>query len=118
LSYGQLQVPDGTAVLPPVRYGSEASLGIYRSAASQLALSYGTLNAPGFTVAAAGILDWSLGHVKSRTTTIKVTLLAQVPDGGFIFVPGAGATGSDSSLVFRSGNTVHVFRSTETIALA
>jgi hypothetical protein len=118
LSYGQFSVPDGSAILPSVRYASEASLGIYRSAASQLAHSYGTLNSTGFKMAAAGILDWSLGHVVSRTTTIKVSLLAQIPDGGFMFMPGTAGAGSDSSLVFRSGNTAHVFRSTETIALA
>ena len=43
LSYGQLQLPAGTALAPSQAYSSESSLGWYRSAASTIAQSYGTM---------------------------------------------------------------------------
>lgn len=43
---GFLIAPDGSAQLPTLSYRSEQSLGLYRSAASTIAQSYGTFTAP------------------------------------------------------------------------
>jgi hypothetical protein len=43
-SAATLYTPDGTALTPAYAFSSETSLGLYRSAGSTLAQSYGTFN--------------------------------------------------------------------------
>lgn len=88
-------VPIGTAVAPAVRFDSEQSLGLYRSAASTLALSYGTLNL------ATGAANLSVRTVASFDSTT-------IPVDAILFAVNAT---SGASLGINSGGTVYWFDS-------
>ena len=53
-SVGSLALAQGTATAPALSFGSETSLGLYRSATSTIAQSYGTLSIPILDVGASG----------------------------------------------------------------
>jgi hypothetical protein len=86
--------PDGSAIVPSMAYISEESLGFYRSAASTLRQSYGTI-------------DFSQANLSIKTTGTSLTSLT-VPQGGFaLFVGGT----SGATLAARSGGTLYFFAS-------
>lgn len=72
-----VQVPSGTSLAPTLAFTSEVSLGWYRSAASQMVLSYGQLAtaqdgtnvAPAYTF----LSDMSRGFYRSAASTIAIT---------------------------------------------
>ena len=92
----------GTAVAPSNAFLSEVSLGLYRSAASQIAMSYGTLTATGFVFTK---LAGSAFTVASSATTRTFA------DGSFEFSI-LSLTSNGAQLAFRSGATIWKFAST------
>lgn len=75
-SFGTLRVGAGDASMPSIAFNSEASLGFYRSAASQMAMSYGQFilgdgssTHPSFGFAS----DQSRGLYRSAASTIAFT---------------------------------------------
>jgi hypothetical protein len=103
---GAMTLRDGSALIPSFAFASEASLGLFRSAASTIKPSYGTLDLSGCKV------------ISRTTASSNVSLLTQLNAGEFIFVAGAAGAGSDSTLAFRVGNTLYCFTSAYTVNLA
>lgn len=84
--------PDGTATQPGSAFSSEQSLGLYRSAASTLALSYGTLN----------LRNGAL----SLRTTASAGSTSNLTQGEFCLV---NVSTTSAQLAFRSGATTYLF---------
>lgn len=100
-----MEVGDGTALAPSHTFISDRSLGLYRSRASQIAMSYGQfLAGPGSAVApgVAFSSESSLGFYRSAASTLALSYgQAKVPDGSAILPPVCYS--SESSLgLFRS----------------
>lgn len=91
---GWINVPDGTVIRPSFEYTSEASLGLYRSAASIMALSYGFFSAPGLI---------------SSVTTAQSASSAKVTQQGQIIFSILSLTTNGCQMFYRSGNSVYVF---------
>lgn len=77
-----LSATDGSATTPPYNFSSETSLGWYRSAASHMALSYGTLSASALSVGRIA----SSGSIKADTKVVvgstSVGVAELTDDGG------------------------------------
>lgn len=58
------ELPDGTQAAPALSFGSETSLGWYRSQASSVSLSYGTLGLPGPNYLACATGDPNFGPMR------------------------------------------------------
>ena len=106
-SVGRLSVQTiGTAISPAMAFESERSLGWYRSAASTVALSYGTVVLQG----GASLGPNSGGGLSLGTYSFSITTAAaatSIPDAhlGLVF------RASGISLVYVSGGTVYSFGS-------
>ena len=87
----------GTAVAPGFAFLSEVSLGLYKSATSQVKLSYGTFNAPGLVFTTLG---GSAFTIASSATTRTIL------DTQFYF---AVTSTTSAELGFRSGQTIYKF---------
>jgi len=74
---------DGTAILPTYVTASEASLGWYRSAASTMALSYGTLWPQGTLWVTSGISAKSSVASFSYTSSSRTAMATEVWSSGF-----------------------------------
>jgi len=96
--YGQA----GTAQLPTHTFSSEASLGFYRSAASNLAASYGTLTLSGVAATVYA----------SSATTAQSGATAKLGQGQLYFSV-LSLTTNGGEFGFRSGNTVYRFASVD-----
>lgn len=125
----------GAAVGPTNFFTSEASLGFYRSAASQIATSYGTLNlggglaftseiSLGFQRSAASQVLMSYGTLNvagltassvlastgiliSSSTTAQSASSAKIPNQGQIVFSILSLTTNGAAMYFRSGNSVY-----------
>lgn len=95
-SLGNSSCTDGTALLPAKNFNSENSLGWYRSGASTMALSYGTLNLRG-------------GALSLRTTTSSASA-SNLTNGEICLV---AVSTTSAQLAFKSGNTVYVFNAVQ-----
>lgn len=128
---GKVVTPDGTALAPTQTFASEQSLGIYRSAASRIAISYGQLTIadgtstlPGLGTgsevslglyrSAASVLALSYGHFQGSisysglTAGTSATTAAQTVQGSIrISVLSLSTNGAE--IAFRSGNTTYKF---------
>lgn len=104
---------NGTAINPGYNFASEASLGVYRSAASRLALSYGQLDIPDGTAilpATAFRSEVSLGFYRSAASRIALS------HGELDLINGAA---TQPSFGFRSEASLGLFRSANsTMALS
>jgi hypothetical protein len=96
---GAMTLRDGTAILPSFAFASEASLGLFRSAASSIKASYGTF-------------DLTASWFKPSVNTAAVVGLAQIPDGVLVVSPTGALT---YSLAFKSGLTIFMWASTSTV---
>ena len=97
---GGSQVTAGTTLIPGLAIISEASLGLYRSAASTLAQSYGTFSAPGILASV----------IASSSTTAQSGATAKLGQGQLYFSV-LSLTSNGGEFGFRSGNTVYRFSS-------
>ena len=97
-------VGSGAAIGPTNFFTSEASLGFYRSATSQVALSYGTFNAAG--IQASSILA-ATGLLISSATTAQSASSAKIPNQGQIVFSILSLTTNGAAMFFRSGNSVY-----------
>ncbi len=86
--------PSGTALIPSFRFASEQSLGLYRSGASTLALSYGSFN----------LRQSRLVSVRTTGSLDSTTLATD--EMAFTIIAGSAAT-----LAIRSGGTIYYFTS-------
>lgn len=130
---GKVVVPAGTAIAPTVTFASEQSLGLYRSAASRLALSYGqfttgngTAILPGLGFAsevslglyrsAASVMALSYGHLQAAiswsgmTASTSATTANQTVQGS-LRVSVLSLTTNGAQIAFLSGNTTYLFNS-------
>jgi len=105
----------GQSVSPSINFSSESSLGFYRSAASYLALSYGTfasqISAIGSVQLAGADLNQGVLLSVRTLAASALTLSAantNVSADEVVFVVG-GASGA--SLAIHSGGTVYIFNS-------
>lgn len=98
----------GQAVSPAIHFGSEASLGLYRSGVSTLALSYGTLN-----LATQGV-RLSMRTLAASSITVSAAATNVAVDEVVLTIGGA----SGASLAVRSGGTVYIFNSALSAAQA
>lgn len=89
---------DGSSTTPTLALSSESSLGLYRSAASVLAQSYGTFSAPGVSSAIFA----------SSATTAQSGATAKLGQGQLYFSV-LSLTSNGGEFGFRSGNTVYRF---------
>jgi hypothetical protein len=105
-------VGSGAAVGPTNFFTSEASLGFYRSAASQIAQSYGTFNAVG--IAASSILA-TTGLLISSATTAQSNSTAKIPNQGQIVFSILSLTTNGAAIYFRSGNSTYAWPSSGVI---
>ncbi len=96
----------GVAIAPTRYFTSEVSLGLYRSAVSQIAQSYGTFN-----TAAAGGIAFNRLALQSSSTTAQSGATAKLGDGQLYFSV-LSLTSNGGEFGFRSGNTVYRFSST------
>jgi hypothetical protein len=103
ISAAVVQTPDGSATAPTQTFGSERSLGFYRSAASQIGMSYGTLNLVGAT--ATGILA-ATGILISSATTAQSASSTKIPNQGQIVFSILSLTTNGAAMYYRSGNSV------------
>lgn len=92
LSGNGLRTKDGTAAVPSQRFSNEDTLGWYRSAASTMALSYGSLNLRGAAL--------SLRTTNSAGSTSALT-------NGELCLVAVSAT--SAQIAWRSGNTTYLF---------
>lgn len=99
-----VQVASGSAILPTYAFNSEASLGFYRSAASMIASSYGTVALLG--VAASQVLAATNILISSATTSASGAT-AKMPNQGQISFSILSNTTNGAELCYRSGNTVY-----------
>ena len=97
-SLGNSSFTTGTSTLPCINNKSDKSMGLYFSAASTLALSYGTFSVGG------GILS------SIRTTNASGTS-ATVNDAEFRLV---AVSTTSAQLAWRSGNTTYLFNAIAT----
>lgn len=104
-------VGSGSAIGPTQYFTSEASLGLYRSAASQMALSYGTFNAIGLR---ASSVFQAAGIMLSSATTAQSASTAKVADTQFIFSV-LSLTTNGAALFYRSGNSTYSWPSSGVI---
>lgn len=98
-----VQVNSGSAILPTLAFNSEVSLGFYRSAASQIAQSYGTFNVTGIAATRYQLTG-------SSATTAASGATAKLADG-LLFFSVQSLTSNGGEFGFRSGNTVYRFAS-------
>lgn len=91
---GNVLFKDGTATQPARAFSSEASLGLYRSGTSTLALSYGSFN----------LNQARLVSMRTAASLDSTTLA--VNEAAFTIVAGSAA-----QLAIRSGGTVYYFAS-------
>ena len=137
-SFATVRVASGTALAPSVAFNSEASLGLYRSTASQLAVSYGQFilgDGGAITPSVAFASDVSRGIYRSAASTIAftsgVTLNLRTGAVKVSWDTRANATGmsigelaivfqaSGISLMFSSGASSYVLgQSTQSVAQA
>ena len=96
-------VGSGAAVGPTNFFTSEASLGFYRSATSQIAQSYGTFNAVG--IQASSILA-ATGLLISSATTAQSASSTKIPNQGQIVFSILSLTTNGAAMYYRSGNSV------------
>ena len=103
ISPSAVRVNSGAAIGPTLAMTSEVSLGFYRSAASQIALSYGTFNATG--VSASGVLA-ATAILISSATTAQSAASAKIPNQGQIVFSILSLTTNGAAIFYRSGNSV------------
>lgn len=82
----------GSSTSPALAFTSEVSLGLYRSAASNIALSYGTLNLRG---AALSLRTTNSAGSSSALTNGEICLV--------------NVSTTSAQLAWRSGNTTYLF---------
>jgi len=105
--FGRSLVTDGIAAAPSLSFNSETSLGWFRSAASTIALSYGTLTAPSIIGAlSANTIRPESGNTASLGT---YAISASTFSGAFQGI------GSTNTINPESGNTVFVGASAATV---
>lgn len=112
---GGFTVPDGTALAPAYGLSSESSLGWYRSAASTLALSYGTVLVPlsaasTFLVATAArfIQSGAYTQILDNDGQTRVFFATAAGDSGHMYLDiGNNAAGA---FIFRSNTDAEVAR--------
>lgn len=96
---GALGPNSGTAIAPTHAFNSEVSLGLYRSGASSMALSYGTLDL--FT----GAVNLSVATLAAATSAINNGLAVVFRASGL-------------SLVYKSGSSIYVLAASTTSGTA
>lgn len=132
LSPSAVRVGSGAAIGPTLAFTSEASLGLFRSAASRLALSYGqfttgdgTAILPGLAFAsevslglrrsAASVIQTSYGRFaadfRSASTLAASLTTANVTGAGDLAFSVLSLTANGAQFGFRSGNTTYIFYS-------
>ena len=101
-------VSTGQSISPVLAFGSEVSLGFYRSAASTVALSYGTLSLPGALSVTGGNLSVSGISVGvggsvipaiSSTSSLVAAFVVQGSASSFTIITWAAAQANDIILV-------------------
>lgn len=133
LSPSAIGFGSGAAIGPTAFFTSEKSLGFFRSAASNLALSYGAFDLPDGTAVAPSLTytsDTSLGFFKSGASQVNLsygwftapnfvsgttlgasqTTASLKTQGAFYFSVNSLTT-NGGEFGFRSGNTVYKFAS-------
>lgn len=106
---GKVVVPAGTAIAPTVTFNSEQSLGLYRSAASRLALSYGQFTTGDGTAILPGIAfasEVSLGLYRSAASKVAVSYGQLIVQAGTAILPGVGMSSEVSLGLYRSAASV------------
>lgn len=104
LTVNAVLVGSGAALGPTLAPSSEVSLGLYRSGASVLALSYGT-----FDTSAGGLAFKTLAGKSAWTAGSSGTTLT-IADGQFQFSILSNTT-NGGTIRYRSGNTIYTFAS-------
>jgi len=97
-AYDHINTPYGTAANPAYGFASEQSLGLYRSAASTMALSYGTFH----------LNQARLTSIRTMATSLAST--SMLTDEMAFFVGGA----SGATLGLRVNGIVYLFNSSST----
>lgn len=107
LSYGQLEVPTGTALAPTLAFSSESSLGWYRSTTSTMALSYGTLFIPtAISVSVNGAAILQPGNVaRTDSNAVNFAFNGGTPGASGNIILFGGTASPANEIRFRQGTT-------------
>lgn len=108
LSYGQFELPDGSALAPPLAFSSESSLGFFRSGASTIAQSYGTLFIPvALSVAVNGQAVLQAGNLlRTDSNAASFGINGGTPAASANIILRGGTASPANEFLFRQGTTI------------
>ena len=119
-SFATVRVGAGSSDAPSIAFNSEASLGLYRSAASRLAVSYGQFVLPdGSSVQPGGTFasEVSLGFYRSAASVIRQSYGGLIGGDGSTILPAFGFASDASRGFYRSAASTIAITSGTTLNL-